>query len=437
MLGGKIQQRALSAYDARDSFESTSSEDTSSVDPTLSQSTLEPGEWSKVGAAKAKSLKWPVKWIRAANVKNLLIMDFKKVGRWDKFDPARAKTTPGVKKVVSMLLTAGYPVCWMNIMTEELKRSGVDVESQVGVRVQLRQQADKEKKAAAKAEPEATGSAAEGPGGKKRRTSTGQLLKSFVSSVVEGVQVATGSTKPKPLPEIGKRKGFDESYEKKKKTSTPKRPVLHSVSLEESDTEHQETEISIGSDAGATVGEGSTYIEGQQDVDVSVSELMDTAILMHGPTVQSAGDAATPGVPQGEPEKPVTAVKSQQPVVPMPGTAKSAGPRPATPTVGKPVAQAILPEPFSPSVQSTLLVGPDLTRGESVTTKLSLAEEMRQAESIKQGQTDVVYEAAGTAITAVQQPERPALSTSVQLYIFLPFRRAPKHNWIKTTCTKH
>ena len=132
--GEKSKQRTISAYNARDSFESTSSEDTT-TNPTLAQTALEPGEWSKVGPAKAKALKWPVEWIQAANVEHLLILDFKKVGQCNKFDPARAKTTQGVKKVVSMLMTDGYPVCWtnINVMMEELKQSGVDVESQVGI----------------------------------------------------------------------------------------------------------------------------------------------------------------------------------------------------------------------------------------------------------------------------------------------------------------
>ena len=64
---------------------------------------------------------------------------------------------------------------------------------------QLRQQAEKEKQATAEAAPEEKGGAAEGNKEQRGRTSTGRLLKSFVSSVVEGVQVATGATKPKPF----------------------------------------------------------------------------------------------------------------------------------------------------------------------------------------------------------------------------------------------
>ena len=59
-------------------------------------------------------------------------------------------------------------------------------------------------------------------------------------------------------------------------------------------------------------------------------------------------------------------------------------------------------------VQSTFMVGPEPARGETLTTKLSLAEEMRQVASARQGQQEEMYESAGTA---VQQAARPALST--------------------------
>ena len=80
-------------------------------------------------------------------------------------------------------------------MTKELSKSGVDIDSQVGIRAQLRALSKK-----LQTEEAATGDPAEGR--RSRMQTTGKLLKSFVSSIVEGVQIAI---KPK-LPEIGKRK---------------------------------------------------------------------------------------------------------------------------------------------------------------------------------------------------------------------------------------